>query len=51
MLHNFIICFSAVLPSMIYLIIGIILRMCHVVDDRDVKRFTHMVFVAQDRKG
>ena len=46
MLHNFIICFSAVLPSMIYLIIGIILRMCHVVDDRDVKRFTHMVFVA-----
>ena len=31
---------------MIYLIIGIILRMCHVVDDRDVKRFTHMVFVA-----
>ena len=37
MLHNFIICFSAVLPSMIYLIIGIILRMCHVVDDRDVR--------------
>lgn len=46
MLHNFIICFNAVLPSMIYLIIGIILRMCKVVDDRDVKRFTHLVFVA-----
>ena len=46
MLHNFIICFTAVLPSMIYLLIGIILRMCHVVDDRDVKRFTHLVFVA-----
>lgn len=31
---------------MIYLIIGIILRLCRVVGDRDVKRFTHMVFVA-----
>ena len=46
MLHNFIICFSAVLPSIIYLIIGIILRLCGVVDDRDVRRFTHIVFVA-----
>lgn len=31
---------------MIYLLIGIILRLCHVVDDNDVKRFTHLVFVA-----
>ena len=31
---------------MMYLIIGIILRMCHVIDDKDVKKFTHMVFVA-----
>ena len=31
---------------MIYLAIGIILRKFRVVDDRDVKRFTHMVFVA-----
>ena len=46
MLQNFILCFNAVLPSMIYLIIGIILRMCRVIDDKDVKRFTHMVFVA-----
>ena len=46
MIQNFILCFSAVLPSIIYLIIGIILRLCHVVDDRDVKRFTHLVFVA-----
>ena len=46
MLRNFIICFNAVLPTTLYLIIGIILRMCHVIDDRDVKRFTHMVFVA-----
>lgn len=46
MLENFIVCFSAVFPSMMYLVIGIILRMCHVIDDRDVKKFTHMVFVA-----
>lgn len=31
---------------MIYLAIGIILRMSKVIDDRDVKRFTHIVFVA-----
>ena len=31
---------------MIFISIGIILRMCHVVDERDVQRFTHMVFVA-----
>lgn len=31
---------------MIYLAIGIILRMCKVIDDRDVRRFTHLVFVA-----
>jgi len=46
MLNNFILCFNAVLPSIIFLFIGIILRMCRVVDDRDVKRFTHLVFVA-----
>ena len=46
MLQNFILCFNAVLPSMIYLAIGIILRMNKVIDDRDVKRFTHIVFVA-----
>ena len=46
MLQNFILCFNAVLPSMIYLAIGIILRMSKVIDDRDVKRFTHIVFVA-----
>ena len=46
MVRNFIICFNAVLPTTLYLIIGIILRMCHVIDDRDVKRFTLMVFVA-----
>lgn len=46
MLRNFLICFNAVLPSMIYLLIGVILRICRVVGERDVKRFTHLVFVA-----
>ncbi len=46
MLQNFIICFSAVVPSIIYLAIGITLRKCRVIGERDVKRFTHMVFIA-----
>ena len=46
MLQNFIICVNAVVPSAIYLLIGIILKMAHVVTDEDVKKFTHMVFVA-----
>ena len=46
MLQNFIICVNAVVPSAIYLLIGIILKLAHVVTDDDVKKFTHMVFVA-----
>ena len=46
MLQNFIICVNAVIPSAIYLVIGIILRMAHVVSEGDVKKFTHVVFVA-----
>ena len=46
MLQNFLICVNAVVPSAIYLLIGVILKLCHVVSDEDVKRFTHMVFVA-----
>ena len=45
MLQNFIICVNAVVPSAIYLIIGVLLRLAHVVTDEDVKKFTHMVFV------
>lgn len=45
MLQNFIICVNAVIPSAIYLTIGIIIRMAHVVTDEDVKKFTHLVFV------
>jgi len=46
MLQNFIICVNAVVPSAIYLIIGIILKVTHVVTDDDVRRFTNAVFVA-----
>ena len=46
MLQNFIICVNAVIPSAIYLITGIILKVAHVVTDDDVRKFTHMVFVA-----
>ena len=46
MLQNFIICVNAVIPSAIYLIIGILLKMSGVVSDEDVKKFAHVVFVA-----
>ena len=46
MLQNFIICVNAVIPSAIYLIIGIILRVTGVLNDKEVKKFTHVVFVA-----
>lgn len=45
MLQNFIICVNAVIPSAVYLTIGIILRLAGVVTEADVKKFTHMVFV------
>lgn len=46
MLQNFIICVNAVIPSAIYLAVGILLKLFHVVTDDEVKRFTHMTFVA-----
>ncbi len=46
MLQNFIICVNAVVPSMIYLAIGILLKAGKVVNEEEVRRFTHMVFVA-----
>lgn len=46
MLQNFIICVNAVVPSAIYLIVGIALKLFHVVTEDEVKRFTHITFVA-----
>ena len=45
MLQNFIICVNAVIPSAIYLIIGITLKVTGVLTDKEVKKFTHVVFV------
>ena len=45
MLQNFIICVNAVIPSAIYLLIGILLKTACVVSDEDVKKFTRVVFV------
>ncbi|MBR0379979.1 MAG: AEC family transporter [Mogibacterium sp.] len=46
MLQNFIICVNAVIPSAIYLIIGIILRVSGAVTEEQVRKFTHVVFIA-----
>lgn len=46
MLQNFIICVNAVIPSAIYLAIGIALKLLHVVTDQDVKNYTHFTFLA-----
>ncbi|MCQ2567661.1 MAG: AEC family transporter [Mogibacterium sp.] len=46
MLQNFIICVNAVIPSAIYLIVGMALKLFHVVSEEEVKRFTHMTFIA-----
>ena len=46
MLQNFLVCVNAVIPTAIYLIIGIVLRATKVLGDRSVKKFTHVIFVA-----
>lgn len=45
MLQNFIICVNAVIPSAIYLAIGVILKSSGAISDKEVKRFTHIVFL------
>lgn len=46
MLEDFIICVNAVIPSAIYLAVGIGLKLFRVVTDAEVKRFTHFTFIA-----
>lgn len=46
MLQNFITCVNAVIPSAIYLIVGIALKVFHIVSEEEVKKFTHMTFIA-----
>ncbi len=44
-LQNFIICVNAVIPSAIYLAIGVILKASGAITDKEVKRFTHIIFL------
>lgn len=46
MLDNFIICVNAVVPSAVFLLTGIVLRAAGAVTDDEVRRFTHIVFIA-----
>ena len=46
MLQNFLICVNAVIPTAIYLVIGMVLRASKVLGDRSVKKFTHVIFLA-----
>ncbi len=46
MLQNFIICVNAVIPSATYLLVGILLKVFNVAKPEDVKKFTHMTFIA-----
>ena len=46
MLDNFVICVNAVIPSAVYLLIGICLKLFKVVTDEEVRRFTRVTFVA-----
>lgn len=46
MLQNFIICVNAVIPSATYLLVGILLRAFKVTKPEDVKKFTHVTFIA-----
>lgn len=46
MLQNFLVCVNAVIPSAIYLAIGVMLRKTRVIGDTAVKIFTNVIFVA-----
>ena len=45
MLQNFIICINSVIPQAVYLIVGIMLKHFKVISEKEVKRFTSVVFV------
>lgn len=45
MLNNFWICINAVIPLLIYLIIGFAIRRTGVINEDEVHRFNHLVFV------
>ena len=45
MIQNFWICINAVMPLMIYLIIGMLVKQVDLIDDDEVHRLNHLVFI------
>ena len=45
MVQNFWICINAVIPLMIYLLIGMLVKRAGLINDDEVSRFNHLVFI------
>lgn len=45
MIHNFIVCLNAVIPLVLYLAVGMLVRKYSVLTEKDVRKFNKMVFV------
>lgn len=46
MFHNFLVCLNAVIPLILYLLVGMLIRKYNVLTESDVRKFNRMVFVA-----
>lgn len=46
MLQNFLVCLNAVVPLILYLVIGMMIRKFNILTEEDVRKFNRMVFVA-----
>lgn len=44
MIHNFIVCLNAVIPLVLYLVVGMLVRKYSVLTEKDVRKFNKMVF-------
>ena len=46
MVHNFIVCLNAVIPLVLYLMVGMLIRKYNILTAEDVRKFNRMVFIA-----
>ncbi len=46
MLQNFLVCLNAVVPLILYLVVGMLIRKFNILTEKDVRKFNRMVFVA-----
>lgn len=46
MLQNFLVCLNAVVPLILYLVVGMMIRKFNILTEEDVRKFNRMVFVA-----